>query len=230
MTDGSGILKGFRDALQRGPLTGNQVTGVRFVLEDGATHVVDSSELAFRLAAQGAFREAVKTAQAVVLEPIMKVEVTVPVEFQGSVIGGLTQRKGTILDQDVGVEDVVLEAEVALNDMFGCAPVSFLYSTDVLTDSHANHRRLVAPVDDPRQGRVLDGVPAPLARFAEHPEGDGRSSSQVPRLIRALLDVDRPVSSLGQDFRRCGVRRRFCNSREPNTAPDFWSSRESEDV
>ena len=96
------------------------MTGVRFILEDGQTHVVDSSELAFRLAAQGAFREAVKNAQAVVLEPIMKVEVTVPVEFQGNVIGGLTQRKGTILDQDVGVEDVVLTAEVALNDMFGC--------------------------------------------------------------------------------------------------------------
>ncbi|KAH9809712.1 P-loop containing nucleoside triphosphate hydrolase protein [Melampsora americana] len=115
------VEKGFRDALQRGVLTGNSVTGCHFILEDGAHHIVDSSELAFRLAAQGAFREAFKAANPVILEPIMKVEVTAPIEYQGNVIGGLNQRRGTIVDTDVGVDEVVLIAEVSLNDMFGYA-------------------------------------------------------------------------------------------------------------
>ncbi|KAG0141478.1 hypothetical protein CROQUDRAFT_663824 [Cronartium quercuum f. sp. fusiforme G11] len=115
------VEKGFRDALQRGVLTGNSVTGCHFILEDGAHHIVDSSELAFRLAAQGAFREAFKSANPVILEPIMKVEVTAPIEYQGNVIGGLNQRRGTIIDTDVGVDEVVLVAEVSLNDMFGYA-------------------------------------------------------------------------------------------------------------
>lgn len=115
------VEKGFNDALQRGILTGNRVTGCRFILEDGAHHIVDSSELAFRLAAQGAFREAFKNANPVILEPIMKVEITVPVEFQGNVIGALNQRRGTIIDTDVGVDEVVMVAEVSLNEMFGYA-------------------------------------------------------------------------------------------------------------
>ncbi|KAI9609725.1 hypothetical protein KEM48_002798 [Puccinia striiformis f. sp. tritici PST-130] len=115
------VEKGFNDALQRGILTGNRVTGCVFILEDGAHHIVDSSELAFRLAAQGAFREAFKAANPVILEPIMKVEITVPVEFQGNVIGALNQRRGTIVDTDVGVDEVVMVAEVSLNEMFGYA-------------------------------------------------------------------------------------------------------------
>lgn len=115
------VEKGFNDALQRGILTGNRVTGCHFILEDGAHHIVDSSELAFRLAAQGAFREAFKNANPVILEPIMKVEITVPIEFQGNVIGAINQRRGTIIDTDVGVDEVVLAAEVSLNEMFGCS-------------------------------------------------------------------------------------------------------------
>lgn len=113
-------LQGFRDVLERGPLTGHQVTGVRFILEDGQEHVVDSSELAFRLAGQGAFREAFSKASPVVLEPIMKVEIVAPIEFQGTVIGGLNQRKGTIVDSEARDDEFTLFAEVALNDMFGC--------------------------------------------------------------------------------------------------------------
>jgi len=83
--------------------------------------VVDSSELAFRSAAIGAFREAFPKARPVVLEPVMTVEVVAPVEFQGNVIGALNQRKGTIVDTDVRDDDFTLTAEVALNDMFGYA-------------------------------------------------------------------------------------------------------------
>lgn len=69
--------------MQKGSLGGFQVHGVRYVLEDGAAHAVDSSELAFKLAAIGSFREAYRNAGPVILEPIMTVEITAPVEFQG---------------------------------------------------------------------------------------------------------------------------------------------------
>lgn len=95
------------------------VTGCRFVLKDGAFHAVDSSELAFRLATIGAFREAYKAARPVILEPIMTVEVIAPVEFQSAVIGSLNTRRGTIVDSEVRDDEFTAIAEVALNDMFG---------------------------------------------------------------------------------------------------------------
>jgi elongation factor G len=113
------IEKGFQEALDRGLLTGHVINGVRFVLEDGQHHAVDSSELAFRLAAIGAFKEAFNKAGPVVLEPIMNVEIIAPVEFQGAVIGGINQRKGNILDSEIRDDEFTLQAEVALNDMFG---------------------------------------------------------------------------------------------------------------
>jgi len=107
------------DALEKGTLSGHGVAGCRFVLQDGASHAVDSSELAFRLAAIGAFREAYHKAKPVILEPIMTVEVVAPVEFQGAVIGGLNQRRGSIVDTDVRDEEFTVTAEVSLSDMFG---------------------------------------------------------------------------------------------------------------
>lgn len=74
--------QGFLEAIEKGSLSGNRVTGCRFVLVDGAAHVTDSSEVAFRAAAIGAFREAYYAANPVIMEPIMKVEVVAPVEFQ----------------------------------------------------------------------------------------------------------------------------------------------------
>ncbi|EAL21709.1 hypothetical protein CNBC5730 [Cryptococcus deneoformans B-3501A] len=113
------IQKGFQEALDRGLITGHPITGCKFVLDDGSAHAVDSNELAFRLAAIGAFREAFNKARPVVLEPVMTVEIVAPIEFQGNVIGAINQRKGTIVDTEVRDDEFTLTAEVALNDMFG---------------------------------------------------------------------------------------------------------------
>lgn len=113
------IEKGFEEAMSRGFLTGHQIQGVRMVLEDGQAHAVDSSELAFRQAAIGAFKEAMAKAAPIIKEPVMAVEVIAPVEFQGAVIGSVNQRRGTILDSEVRDDEFTLQAEVALNDMFG---------------------------------------------------------------------------------------------------------------
>ncbi|KZT03073.1 elongation factor G mitochondrial [Laetiporus sulphureus 93-53] len=111
--------KGFYEALEKGSLSGNAVCNCRFVLQDGLAHAVDSSELAFRVAAIGAFREVYSKLKPVILEPIMKVEVVAPAEFQSAVIGGLNQRRGTIIDSEVRDDEFTAIAEVALNDMFG---------------------------------------------------------------------------------------------------------------
>ncbi|KAG8724098.1 Elongation factor G, mitochondrial [Ceratobasidium sp. 395] len=115
------IEKGFEEALQKGLLSGYPVTGCKFILEDGSYHQVDSSELAFRLAAIGAFKEAYHKAQPVIMEPIMTVEVVAPIEFQGTVIGGINQRRGTIVDTEVRDDEFTATCEVSLNDMFGYA-------------------------------------------------------------------------------------------------------------
>ncbi|KAI9262400.1 translation elongation factor G [Phascolomyces articulosus] len=116
--------KGFLDALEKGPLIGHPVNGIRMVLEDGAAHAVDSSEMAFRIATKNAFQEAFNKGRPTILEPIMNVAITAPVEFQGTVIGGLNKRKGTIVDTDIQEDFFTVTADVPLNDMFG-------YSTEL---------------------------------------------------------------------------------------------------
>jgi elongation factor G len=118
------VEKGFREALKKGSLIGFPVTGVRYVINDGASHAVDSSEQAFKTAALMGFREGYDAAKPVILEPIMKVEVQAPEDFQGSVVGQLNQRRGTILSTENREGYVIAVAEVPLNSMFG-------YSTDL---------------------------------------------------------------------------------------------------
>lgn len=111
--------RGFREAQGKGAQIGHPVTGVRVVLTDGATHVVDSSEMAFRLAAAYAFREAFLAAKPAVLEPVMKVEVTVPHECQGVAISLLNKRKGQLTGSEAQDMGVVINADVPLSCMFG---------------------------------------------------------------------------------------------------------------
>ena len=115
--------KGFRLCMAKGPKMEFPVTGVRVVINDGASHAVDSSDMAFQAAARGAFREGYAKAKPVIHEPIMKVVVESPTEFQGSVMGLLNQRRGMIVGaQDEGVMTVV-EAQVPLAEMFGFSTI-----------------------------------------------------------------------------------------------------------
>jgi elongation factor G len=115
--------KGFRECLSKGPKLEFPVTGVKVVINDGASHAVDSSELAFQVAARGAFIEAYTKANPVIQEPIMKVVVETPTEFQGTVMGSLNQRRGVIVgSQDEGPTSVI-ESQVPLSEMFGYSTI-----------------------------------------------------------------------------------------------------------
>jgi elongation factor G len=112
--------KGFQEQMAKGPLIGFPIVNVRCALEDGAYHDVDSSEMAFRICSMAAFRQAYEKAQPTALEPIMKLEVTCPEEYQGTVMGQLNQRRGVIQgtsSMDGGL--VVINAEIPLSEMFG---------------------------------------------------------------------------------------------------------------
>jgi elongation factor G len=114
-----GVQKGFNDSLAKGPLAGCQVIRVGIDLVDGTYHPVDSSEMAFRIAARAAFKEAFLKSKPIILEPIMKVEVETPSEFQGTVQGDLCSRRGLLLGSDVRDEYAVITAHMPLSEMFG---------------------------------------------------------------------------------------------------------------
>lgn len=115
--------KGFRQSMEKGPKLEFPITGVKVVINDGAFHAVDSSDMAFQAAARGAFKEAYLRAKPVIHEPIMKVVVETPPEFQGAVMGLLNQRRGMIVgSQDEGVM-CVIESQVPLAEMFGFSTV-----------------------------------------------------------------------------------------------------------
>ena len=115
------IEEGIKEAMQNGPIAGYQVVDVGVELYDGSYHEVDSSEMAFKIAASMAFREAVKKAKPVLLEPIFKVEVTVPEEYMGDVIGDISSRRGRIEGSEMNLGAVAVRGMVPLSEMFGYA-------------------------------------------------------------------------------------------------------------
>ncbi|KFG65281.1 putative elongation factor EF-G [Toxoplasma gondii RUB] len=113
------IEKGFRETAKKGFLCGHPIINMRVVLKGGKAHDVDSSDIAFRLAAAGALREFYESACPIVLEPIMSVQVTVPAEFLAAGLGTVSRRKGTVTNTTRQGDTVLLEAEVPLKNMFG---------------------------------------------------------------------------------------------------------------
>ena len=118
------VDKGFRLQMEKGPLIGFPIVGIKATLSDGAFHDVDSSEMAFRICAMAAFREFYMKAKPVALEPLMKLEVSCPDEFQGAVIGQINQRRGLVKGTETQKNWTVIEAETPLAEMFE-------YSTDL---------------------------------------------------------------------------------------------------
>ncbi len=118
------VDKGIQEALQSGVLAGYPVEDIKVTLYDGSYHDVDSSEMAFKLAASMCFKEGARKATPIILEPIMKVEVEVPEEFMGDVIGDLNRRRGQINAMDERGGNKIVDAFVPLAEMFG-------YSTDL---------------------------------------------------------------------------------------------------
>ena len=118
------VQKGVVETMERGVLCGNQVVDVGVTLLDGSFHQVDSSEMAFKICASIAFKEACSKAGAVLLEPVMEVEVVTPEDFMGDVIGNLNSKRGKIKDLTDRSGAKVIRADVPLSGMFG-------YSTDL---------------------------------------------------------------------------------------------------
>ena len=118
------VEKGFRAVLNKGPIAGFPIVGVKATLEDGSYHDVDSSDMAFQTCARAGFREAFLATKPVLLEPIMKMEVEVPADFQGPVTGELNKRRGLIISTETVGNTSTIVAEVPLAETFG-------YSTDL---------------------------------------------------------------------------------------------------
>jgi elongation factor G len=150
------VEKGARDAIAKGNLIGFPVEGMRVVLQDGAAHAVDSSDMAFRAAGQAAVRGAIDRAKASVLEPLMALEVTVPAEFQGDIMGAINQRRGIITHSEISADGshAVINAEVPLANLFG-------YSTDVRSATQGKGEFTMEYV---RHANVLPDIQAELVK------------------------------------------------------------------
>jgi elongation factor G len=115
------VVKGIKEAMETGVLAGYTVVDFCVRLYDGSFHEVDSSEIAFKIAASMAFKDAVRRAGPVILEPVMSVEVVVPEEFIGTVIGDLSSRRGKIIGTELKGSMQAIKAVVPLAEMFGYA-------------------------------------------------------------------------------------------------------------
>jgi elongation factor G len=144
------VEKGFRDSIHKGPVAEFPIVGVKTILEDGSYHDVDSSDMAFQVCARNCFRETFLKTKPVLLEPIMKIEIEVPTQFQGAVAGELTSRRGLIVATDMKGDLATIEGEVPLAETFG-------YSTDLrsmtqgqgtFTMEFAKYRRVPSSIQE----------------------------------------------------------------------------------
>ena len=158
------VEKGIREALDNGVLAGYPVVDVKVTLFDGSYHDVDSSEIAFKIAGSMAFKQAARKASPVLLEPIMSVEVVVPEDFMGDVIGDFSSRRGKVLGMDTRPAAQAIDARVPLAQMFG-------YATDVrsMTQGRATYTMQFSHYE-PVPAAVAEGI---IAKF------DGKSDDEV---------------------------------------------------
>jgi elongation factor G len=158
------VEKGIREATDNGALAGYPVVDVRVTLFDGSYHDVDSSEIAFKIAGSMAFKEASRKAGPVLLEPIMSVEVVVPEDFMGDVIGDISSRRGKVLGMDTRPAAHAIDARVPLAQMFG-------YATDLrsMTQGRATYTMQFSHYE-PVPAAVAEGI---IAKFA------GKSDDKV---------------------------------------------------
>jgi len=154
----SACEKGFQGSLAKGPKMGYPVTGLRVVINDGASHSVDSSEMAFQAASKGAFQEGYAKAGSVINEPIMKVAVETPVEFQGNVMGSLNQRRGIIIGSQEDGPICVIEAQVPLAEMFGYSTVlrSLTKGTAQFTMEFASYKQVPQSISEELMKKVRE--------------------------------------------------------------------------
>jgi len=154
------VEEGIKEAMQTGPLAGYEVRDVRVVLYDGSYHDVDSSEMAFKIAGSIGFKEALSRARPVLLEPIMSVEVVVPEQYMGDVIGDLNSRRGKIERMEPRAGTQVITAKVPLAEMFG-------YATDLRskTQGRANYSMHFAHYEEAPKS-VSEGVIARIQGLA----------------------------------------------------------------
>jgi elongation factor G len=115
------VEKGVKEAMETGVLAGYPMVDVKVALTDGSYHDVDSSEMAFKIAGSMGFKEAVRRAKPVLLEPVMDVEVVTPEEYMGAIVGDLNSRRGRILSMEARGSSQVIRANVPLGQMFGYA-------------------------------------------------------------------------------------------------------------
>jgi elongation factor G len=158
------VQKGVKEATENGALAGYPVVDVKVTLFDGSYHDVDSSEIAFKIAGSMAFKEAARKANPVLLEPIMAVEVVVPEEFMGDVIGDISSRRGKVLGMDTRPAAQAIDARVPLAQMFG-------YATDLrsMTQGRATYTMQFSHYE-PVPAAVAEGI---IAKF------DGKSDDHV---------------------------------------------------
>jgi elongation factor G len=142
--------KGFKSCMAKGPKMKFPVTGIKILINDGASHSVDSSEMAFQAAARGAFIEAYMKASPVIQEPIMTVSVETPTEFQGQVMGSLNQRRGLVVGSNDEGKICVIEAQVPLSDMFGYSTIlrSLTQGKAQFTMEFAYYKRVPQSISD----------------------------------------------------------------------------------
>jgi elongation factor G len=158
------VEKGVKEATENGALAGYPMVDVKVTLFDGSYHDVDSSEIAFKIAGSMAFKEAARKANPVLLEPIMSVEVVVPEDFMGDVIGDISSRRGKVLGMDTRPAAQAIDARVPLAQMFG-------YATDLrsMTQGRATYTMQFSHYE-PVPAAVAEGI---IAKF------DGKSDDDL---------------------------------------------------